>query len=61
MQMQNVKKVLRPLKAPSPLMDGLRTIADIDPNSYVVGQAIANNCRYQNVHCFNCFNSVVET
>lgn len=47
MQMQNVKKVLRPLKAPSPLMDGLRTIADIDPNSYVVGQAIANNCRFK--------------
>ena len=32
----------------------IRTTADIGPNDYVIGQAMANNLRYQKVHCFIC-------
>ena len=32
----------------------IRTTADIDANNYVIGQAMANNLRYQKVHCFIC-------
>ena len=30
----------------------IRTTADIDCNDYVIRQAMTNNPRYQNVHCF---------
>lgn len=32
----------------------IRTIVDIDHNNYIIGQAMSNNPRYQNVHCFDC-------
>lgn len=47
--------LLSPLKTTSsPINEWFRTTAYLDPTDYVIGQAMVNNPRYQNLNCFDC-------